>query len=90
MAALRSINVRGMKVDVWDTCFRIVGMSQTFSCGPHVNDQQIKQIIETIYDHVRNEAEQKGRERVRNKINKFLDAALDEGFEPKHRFFGGF
>lgn len=87
MAALRHLNVRGMRVEIWETCFRIEGMSQPLSCGPHLNDQQVKQIIETIFDHVRSAAEQNAKQRVLNRVNKFVEEAVN-GAPVKRGIFG--
>lgn len=82
MASLRTLNVRGMRVEIWETSFRIEGMSQVIQVGPNLSDERVKQIIQAIYDHVRDAADRSGRERVRNSLVRTITALVDG---EKHR-----
>lgn len=44
----RKKNIAGYEVEIWQTSFRIGGMSQVVHVGHHINDRVIEDIIHTI------------------------------------------
>ena len=50
--AIRKIkSKKGIKIELWETSFRIEGMSKVLSVGRNFTDDQAVQFVDAVYEH---------------------------------------
>ncbi len=75
----RKINTRpGIKVEIWETCFRVEGASHTLSIGKDFTDQAVRDMVCAVYDKCLEDCKRKAAnilaERVEQDLRKTLEA----------------
>lgn len=68
MAARRRF-IAGHNVEIWETSFRLEGMSRTIRVGHHITEDAIEQMITAVHEAVAEKAEQDGRQRAADAVN---------------------
>ena len=72
MAAKYEFSVRGIGVKVWETSFKVEGMSKTVFVGHHMTKDMVKQMVEAIYDNVFEVACEKAKDQVSERFESFV------------------
>lgn len=80
MAAKERFKVKGLKVEMWETSFRVEGMSKAVWVGQHITRDMVEQTVEAIYRNVYSKARKDASRRVANDMaDHIFKNILDEG-----------
>lgn len=71
--AARKFTHRGLTVEVWEQSFRVDGMARTMHIGSGMTDEAICQMIDAIYAHVAEQAENEAKLKVSAKMKNWVN-----------------
>lgn len=57
-------NIAGYEVEIWETSFRVEGMSRAVWVGHHITDEMVEQLVTSIHNAISDRAEEAGRRRA--------------------------
>lgn len=78
MAARKITSKRGLEIEIWDTGFRVEGMSKVVSVGRNFTDDQLVQLTDAIYDKCLCNATHKAKNIIKDVLGRKLDNILKE------------
>lgn len=77
MAAITVYKHKGLKVELWKTCFKVEGMSTVIFIKTEPDKKAINDLIDAVYDAVYHEAKAEAVLEVTNRVVHFVKAAIE-------------
>jgi hypothetical protein len=78
MAARKIKSTKGITIELWQTSFRVPGMSKTLSIGNDFQDEQVIQFVDELCDILEERATRSARHKLVQKAGSTLNAYLKE------------
>lgn len=69
--------VHGIEVEMWETSFRVDGMSSVIHIGKHTTKEHVDQLVSCLFCAIREKAVTAGKIKLADKARAFVMNALD-------------